>query len=198
MKAKILLAARRYRLAVALFGRRRRQPQVEHHPVDERGVPDLTTFHRPPSEYLALYLEGIREFDFHKRVEGSWGLTARGAESVPLLVELLKHPDSEVRGDAAAALAWMRDTGPEVEQALVAALDGAATDEERDTALLALGQMRSKAALPLVAQLIRTDGTDGDTRHLAVQVLGDIVRRRFDRQPDPEAAARAYLDVKGL
>lgn len=150
------------------------------------------------SEYHALYLEGIQEFDSYKRVEGVWGLTAKGDEAVPLLVELLKHPDAEARADAAGALGWLRDSSPHIEEALVAVLRSSVSDEERDSALVALGSLRSKAALPLVAGLIRAEETDGDTKHLAVGTLGQIVRRRFDRQHDPEAAARAYLDSAGL
>ncbi len=150
------------------------------------------------SEYHALNLEGIREFSFQKRVEGNWGLISKGAEAVPLLLDMLKDREADVRIDAAGALAWLRDTSPHIEQALVEVLRGAVNDEERDSALLALGQFRSKAALPLVAQLIRAEETDGDTRHLAIETLGEIVRRRFDRRPDPEAAARAYIDERGL
>lgn len=75
---------------MASFGRFWRR--VERHRVDERGVPDLTTFRRPMSEYHALFIEGIREFDFGKRVEGLWGLIAK-SETQPWL-----HSGSSVAG----------------------------------------------------------------------------------------------------
>lgn len=150
------------------------------------------------NEYHALFLEGIREFDFGKRVEGQWGLIAKGEDALPLLVALLKHPDPEARSDAAGGLGHLRESSPHIEQALVAALRDAASNEERDSTLVALGQLRSKAALPLVAALIRNEGTDGDTKELAISTLGQIVRRRFDRQPDRGDAARDYLDGAGL
>jgi hypothetical protein len=68
---------------------------------------------------------------------------------------------------------------------LISALERADTHEERDTLLQALGQMRSKDAVPVIARLIRSDSTDGDTRTMAVEALGKIARRRFDKRPDP-------------
>lgn len=137
------------------------------------------------------------EPDFDKRVEGLWGLIARGQESVPYLVGLLANPDAEARADGASALAAIGAAEPGIQQPLIDALQRAATHEERDTILMALGQMRSKDAIPTIARFIRDDATDGDTRSTAVEALGAIARRRFDNRPDPLAAAIEYLDHLG-
>lgn len=182
-----------------LFGRRgrRKGDAVERHPVDSQGRPDLKTFHRHAEAYARLHLEGISTFDFHKRVEGHWGLIAKGHESVPYLVDLLRHPDPEARADGAWALASVGATDRSIQLSLINVLQSADTHEERDTLLLALGHMRSKDAIPVIARLIRSGSTDGDTRTMAVQALGKIARRRFDKRPDPLAAAVEYLDRIG-
>lgn len=170
---------------------------VEQHPVDSRGRPDLRTFHRSAEFYAQLHLEGVEEFDFHKRVEGQWGLIARGKDAVAHLVNLLHHPDPEGRADGATGLAQIGETDPAVQSTLIATLEHAATHEERDTLLQALGQMRSRAALPAIARLIRSDATDGDTQAMAIEALGKIARKRFDKRPGPRAAALEYLARSG-
>ena len=74
------------------------------------------------------------------------------------------------------------------------ALENETQDQARDAVVLALGALRSREAIPALARLIRTAETDGDTRRCAVESLGRIVGRRFDRQTDPEAAAVNWLE----
>ena len=178
-------------------GRRRGADRVEQHSVDEQGRPDLSTFHKSAEDYARLHLEGISEFDFHKRVEGQWGLIARGQEAVPFLVSLLGHPAPEARADGVSGHASVGETDPSIQTKLINALERAHTHEERDTLLQALGQMRSKGAVPEIARLIRSPTTDGDTRRMAVEALGKIARRRFETRRDPVAAAMEYLDQVG-
>jgi hypothetical protein len=168
---------------------------MENVAVDERGVPDLTRLRWPAEDYHALHLEAVREHDFHKRVRASWGLIARGADALPFLIEMLRSTTPESREDAAGALAWIGTSSPELASMLVDALRDAVRHEERDTILLALGELRAREAVPAVADVLRDPRADGDTRHAAAEALGKIVRRRFDRQPDPIQAALAWLDA---
>jgi hypothetical protein len=45
--------------------------------------------------------------------------------------------------------------------------------------------------------MIRSEETDGDTRFTAVESLGRLARRSFDRQEQPIEAALAWLDKHG-
>jgi HEAT repeat protein len=58
----------------------------------------------------------------------------------------------------------------------------------------ALGHLKNRRAIPYLAHVIRDVDTDGDTRWSAVEALGRIVRRRFDRQPEAFNAALGWLD----
>ncbi len=64
----------------------------------------------------------------------------------------------------------------------------------RDSTILALGRLKSKKAIPLLATVIRDANADGDTRWTAVEGLGLLVRKRFLKQEDPISAAMAWLD----
>lgn len=69
--------------------------------------------------------------------------------------------------------------------------------QAKDSAIVALGAMKNKEAIPALAKLVRDDAADVDTRWTAMQPLGKLARRRFDRTDDPAAAAVAWLDSHG-
>ncbi len=160
-------------------------------------MPDLRAFQEAPEVYRVLHRQAVLEGNFDKRVHASWGLIARGGESLPVLLSMLSDQSPEAREDAAGALAWLKEQSPDVVGALVSALDASEADEERDTILTALGALRSRDAIPALAAILRDASADEDTRYVAAEALGSIVRRRFDRQPDPIAAAVQWLDSRG-
>lgn len=163
--------------------------------ADHRGVPDLSHFTAPAETYYRLHLEALRERDFNKRVAASWGLIARGGESLPYLMLMLRSRDAGSREDAAGALAWLGTDAGGVVRELLLALEQETGQQARDSIVLTLGALKNRAAIPALAELIRSEDTDGDTRRCAVESLGKIVRKRFDKQTDPEAAAVTWLDA---
>jgi HEAT repeat protein len=62
----------------------------------------------------------------------------------------------------------------------------------------ALGQLRSRKAIPFLGDVIRNPEADGDTRWTAVEALGKIVHRQFEQQPEPISAAQRWLDDHGV
>ena len=175
------------------------------YPVDPKGRPDLTRYADPLEHYLLLYeqylgaLGGRRgpgyEIDlaFRRRAHATWGLIAKGIAAVPHALAMLKRREREAREDGAAILAALGQQHTVV-SALLQALEAEDQSEPKDSMILALGQMRSKEALPALARIIRNRSVDGDTRWTAVEALGRIARRPFIKQPDPVAAALAWLD----
>jgi HEAT repeat protein len=131
-----------------------------------------------------------------RRVEATWGLIRLGEGGAPFAIEMLASGNPDIREDGAGILAEIGRDERAVD-ALLAALGKETHDQPRDGLIAALGRMKSQRAIPYLAQLIRSAETDGDTRWEAVLALGQIVRRRFDRQPDPERAAIAWLDEHG-
>jgi hypothetical protein len=57
----------------------------------------------------------------------------------------------------------------------------------------ALGDLKNRKAIPRLAELIRNSEIDSDTPWAAMQSLGQIVRKRFDKKADPMAAAQEWL-----
>jgi HEAT repeat protein len=161
----------------------------------QRGVPDLSQFTAPAETYYRLHQEALREHNFAKRVTASWGLIARGRQSLPYLTRMLSSRDANSREDAAGALAWLGADAGGVVRELLQALKHETGQQARDSIVLALGALKNPAAIPALAELIRSADTDGDTRRCAVESLGKIVRRRFDNHADPEAAAVTWLDA---
>ena len=131
--------------------------------------------------------------EYSRRVDVGWALGLSGPDAVPYGLEMLRARDSTVREDGAGVLMTLGEQG-EVVEALLQTLSTETDIQVVDTVVLALGEMRAKAALPAIAKLVRDPETDGDTRWGAATALGRIVRRRFDKQEDPIAAALKWLD----
>jgi hypothetical protein len=132
--------------------------------------------------------------EYSRRVDSQWALGLSGAAAVPYALDMLKARDSTVREDGAGVLAMLGEQ-EEVVSALLETLSTETDLQVIDTVVYALGEMRAKAALPAIAQLVRNSETDGDTRWGAASALGRIVRRRFDRKEDPVVAAIEWLDA---
>jgi HEAT repeat protein len=130
------------------------------------------------------------------RVAAERGLISCGIDAIPYAVELLDSRDPDIREDGAAVLAALGDNELVVD-ALLRALEKETEDQPRDMLIIGLGQLRNKKAIPFLAMTIRDPDTDGDTRFTAIQSLGQIARRRFDRSAEPEAAAVEWLDAHG-
>jgi hypothetical protein len=161
-----------------------------------RGMPDLRTFKKSSAYYYDLHLQAIREDgNFEKRVMASWGLIARGRESIPYLQQMLTSPEADSREDAAGAFAWMASDVGGIAADLIAALDVETDQQSRDSIILALGSLKSRDAIPSLGAIVRDPQTDGDTLSLAIESLGKVVRRRFDRTADPLASAIEWLDA---
>jgi HEAT repeat protein len=131
-----------------------------------------------------------------RRVQATWALIARREEAVPFAIKMLGNRNADIREDGAGVLAEIGRDGRTVD-ALLAALRTETEHQPRDVLIDALGRMKSRQAVPYLAELIRSPETDGDTRSGAVIALGRIVGRHFDRQPDAEHAALEWLDRHG-
>jgi hypothetical protein len=179
------------------------------YPVDAKGRPDLTFYQDPPEYYFALIqqyiatIEGKQgsgyepELAFKRCVHGQWGLIARGDAAIPYAMQLLEHPVAEAKESGAAVLGALREQ-PGVVNALLKSLDDAGSDEARDTIIGALGVLRAKPAIPVLARLLRDEHTNPDTRWNVAESLGEIARRPFTKASEPVAEALAWLTSKGF
>jgi hypothetical protein len=177
----------------------------QDYPVDDRGKPDLRFYRDSIEYYLALYEQHLgalagksgpgfeTELAFQRRVHATWGLISKGRFAVPHALAMLKRPEPEAREDGGAILASL-GRQEDVVGELVRALEQETFAEPKDSIVLALGQMRNKAAVPVLARIIRDESEDGDTRRTAVEALGRVIRRRFMKQADPLKAAMSWLD----
>jgi HEAT repeat protein len=132
-----------------------------------------------------------------RRVQADRGLIRQGHEAVPFAVEMLHSRIPDIREDGAGVLAALGDDEGVIDE-LLGALEAEVEDQPRDATIEALGHLKNRRAIPYLAHVIRNAGTDGDTRWSAVEALGRIVRRRFDRQPDAFNAALGWLDSHGF
>jgi HEAT repeat protein len=133
------------------------------------------------------------ELAFSRRVHGQWGLIGKGAAAVPYALSLLKRSQAEAREDGAAILAEVGKDETVVDR-LIESLKSETDTTVKDSTVLALGRLKSKKAIPILAAVIRDQAADGDTKWTAVESLGLIVRTRFLKQEDPIQAAMAWLE----
>lgn len=174
------------------------------YPVDAKGRPDLRFYTDPLDYYVAMYeqhletLEGKKgvgyEVDlvFSRRVHAMWGLIAKGGIATAYALSLLKRPVPESREDGAAILAELgRDEA--VVDTLIRSLRAETDTTARDSIIQALGRLKNRKAIPSLAAIVAADGTDLDTGFMAVESLGQLVRKRFMNQPNPIEAAKAWI-----
>jgi HEAT repeat protein len=134
---------------------------------------------------------------WQRRVEANWGLISRREEAIPFAMKMLSSPNPDIREDGAGVLAELGRDERVVDE-LLRALDKETEHQPRDAMIHALGQLKSRHAIPFLAEVIRDPETDGDTRWDAADALGKIVGHRFDRQPEPISAARHWLEDHGF
>jgi hypothetical protein len=177
----------------------------DNYPVDGRGRPDLGYYTDSLDYYIQMYeqhlgtLQGKKgagyeiDLSFRRRVYATWGLIAYGVAAAPYALSLLRRSVPEAREDGAAILAELgRDEG--VVDKLIESLKTETDTTAKDTLIYAVGRLKSKKAIPMLATVIRDEAADGDTRWTAVESLGLIVRKRFLKQGNPIHAAMAWLD----
>lgn len=179
--------------------------------IPERNVPDPAHMKMPAEHYARMHADAIASLDestiaYGTRVHATWGLCYAGTAALPHALQMLKSKQAEAREDAAGILAHVAKDEQAVDE-LLAAFDRelAKTDEATqggkdelqalDSVLAALGALKCKKAIPSLAKLLRNEKADGDSRWNAMESLGRIVRRRFDKEPEPIAAAIDWLDA---
>jgi hypothetical protein len=199
-------------------GREAIEREMDEIPVDASGKPDLCYFTKPLEHYIQVYegawkdhesagklrwsgepddpnlatIKKLVDIKFRKRVHATWGLIAKGSDAIPYALTMLNSAISDIREDGAGILGAVgREEG--VVEALLQSLDTETDVTARDSVILALGELRNRKAIPLLAKFIRNPETDGDTQWGAMLSLGRIVRKRFEKKPDPLAAALEWL-----
>jgi HEAT repeat protein len=156
-----------------------------------RGAPEYSQFTEPASAYYERYLsaiaawKGVKDMDiasevWTNQVMAAWGLLARGAESLPFAMQLIRHQHEDAREQGAFILGYLGKDQAIVDQ-LLKMLDTEIDDVVRDSVIIALGQMRSKLAIATLAKILRDPNANFDTRWTAGESLGRIVHRRFGK-----------------
>jgi hypothetical protein len=152
--------------------------------------------------YIDDYLDALvsvadsakQSFAYRKGVVGQWGVIARGpAQGLPYVLRLLRNPLPEGRSAAAGILdAWSDD--PALAPHLIEALATEPDIETLSTLMGTLGRLKVSAALPRLAELLRSPNSDrGDLSWSVIEALSAIVGERFISAADPKGAADIWL-----
>ena len=141
------------------------------------------------------------------RVHAQWGLIYAAEKAIPFALDMLKSPVAEAREDGAGILAAIGTNENAVDSLVKAFWDeyqatqgcnaGTVPLEVVDGIVVALGNLKNRKAIPALATVLRNPDADGDTKSIAVDSLGKIVRRRFDKKPEPLQAALEWLSKNG-
>lgn len=148
----------------------------------------------PPASDLELV--NARAKLFEHRARARWALSARGVESVPYALEMLKSTDLEEREDARGILGRIGGDDRVIE-ALTDALEGATDSESVENLTIALGATGNLNATPVLVRILRHPETDEVIKSWAMESIGRIAQRRFDHSEDPNEAMQAWLETNG-
>jgi HEAT repeats len=134
---------------------------------------------------------------WNRRVQATWGLIGRRDEAVPFATRMLQSRNPDIREDGAGILAALGRDEKTVD-AVLSALRVETEHEPRDAMIAALGSWKDRRAIPLLAEVVRDETADGDTRWGAAEALGRIAGSRFHKESDPIAAAARWLEAEGF
>lgn len=165
--------------------------------------PDLSFLTESPEFYYELIVDSAKHLKdkphgataadremasvaYNRIVNSGWGLIARGSAALPYAVKLVRSSDRDHREAATNVFCGLRDPerSPDIVSEIVAALE---SEDDRlviDCLLGALGHLRSREAMPILARFILLPTEDHDTRFEAAMSLGKIVNVRFDKKGD--------------
>lgn len=183
------------------------ETEVSNTELTEERTPVRSGFTKSPEYYAEMLHTAVSLYDnspskgdaaliYACQVHAEWGLIYSGAAAIPFALEMLKSPVAEARETGAGILGAVgRDE--KVVESLIASLGSEVETVPRDSLIVALGQLRNRKAIPALASIIKDANADGDTRNVAAVSLGQIVKRRFERQGDPIAGAVKWLHEHG-
>ena len=153
--------------------------------------PDLSYYTESAQYYYDLIVESSPFMDDpqmssvanNRIVNAGWGLIAKGAEAVPFAIQLVRSKNRDHREAAADVFCGLRDPQrlPDILEHVHATLEHETDQLVLDSLLGALGALRSRDSIPMLARYINDDSVDPDTRDNAACSLGLIVRKRFDK-----------------
>lgn len=158
------------------------------------GWPDLSVFVDDAEVYYGVHhaLWTSPDPDWSLRAPATWGLIARGADSLPFVRRMLASSDPDERADGAGVLGAIAKADPTLVGSLIDALRTEREPEVRDTLILSLGQLKARDATAILGQIVSNPSEDGDTRHLAADALGQVTRQNFMKTADPVEAATQW------
>lgn len=133
---------------------------------------------------------------FEHRARAKWALVNRGAESVTFLLDMLAGDDPAVRDDARSVLRQLA-SNDEVVRVLMDLLDSEPAPDRLVAAIDALGTMRDPRAVSPLVRMVHDPNADGSVVSVALESLGRIALRRFDRSEDPLGALDGWLATQG-
>lgn len=177
----------------------------------EAGIPDLGRYTAPVQTYIDAHKAALETNDDAGRVNAQWGLIAKGPSSVPYARSLLHQDDYEARADAASILGAVGKTmeSEDREHIVAALIDAIEVELQRpdpqngherealDSMVLALDQIGSARALPILSRIICTPGQDSETVWMAIETLCNLSGQPLLDADDPPAAARQWLIAHG-
>jgi hypothetical protein len=186
-------------------------------PSEHTTGPDLSYYIESAKFYYDLIVESSTHFKdkpqavtktdlkmaglaYNRFVHATWGLIARGADSVPYAIQLVRSSDRDHREAAANVLGGLRtpERLPEILQSVHLALQNEPDQEVLDSLLGVLGELRSQDSIPVLSRFLIDDSVDSDTRGIAAYSLGQIVRKRFNKTDnDPIQVACDWLKANG-
>lgn len=132
-----------------------------------------------------------------RMASAEWGLIAHASDAIPFALKLLASSDPDIRGHGAGVFCGLRNPEhlPKILPAITRVLETEQDRETIDSLLVALGEFRSRDAIPCLARFILDQGEDLDTRWTAAQALGKVIRKRFDKKnSDAVALAVEWLE----
>jgi hypothetical protein len=133
---------------------------------------------------------------FEHRVRARWALAARGLESLPFALQMLRSADIDERDDARGILARM-GSDDEVMDALLLELRQATEPGIFGEIIVAIGATGNTRAIPVLVAILRDPAVDQASKSATIRSLGKLAQRRFDQSEDPLAALNAWLDTNG-
>jgi hypothetical protein len=148
----------------------------------------------PPLKEMDLVAARAKLFEHRARAR--WALAARGLESLPFALQMLRSADIDERDDARGILARM-GSDDEIVDALLFELRQASEPGVFAEIIVAIGATGNTRVIPVLVAILRDPAVDQPSKFAAIRSLGKLAQRRFDQSDDPLSALNAWLETNG-
>lgn len=178
-------------------------------PLGPSGRPDLPMYDKPLGHYETMYQDWLkisggartepkgRALAHRKRAHALWGFIGKGTDAVPVVTSLLASSRPDARSDGLYVYHELSKTSDGLDS-LLAMANRPWTSDSLRALVEALGELKAKQALPLLARALTSVELDPRIQSAVAQALAQITGQSFEDVDGARRWVEANVETDAL